>query len=145
MKSSLPKHDKKEKLICEGKICPYCSSKTVYVDSLEVYDRSYGMIYLCRPCKAWVGVHTGTKKALGRIADLELRQAKKETHFYFDKLWAEKMKSGFTKNAARGKAYKWLAFNLGIPAEEAHVGWFDLKMCRKAIEICKPLVEKMNL
>lgn len=48
--------------------CDYCGGPTEYVDSSVIYGRSYGMIYLCRPCRAYVGVHRGTNKPLGRLA-----------------------------------------------------------------------------
>jgi len=128
----------------EGKICPYCDNKSVYVDSNEVYARSYGMIYLCRPCKSWVGVHKGTSNALGRLANSELREAKKEAHFYFDKLWRAKIATGVKKGKARGKAYKWLAAELGIPLPETHIGWFDVDMCKRVVDICKPHVERIE-
>ena len=66
--------------IIAGKICPYCGKPTEYVDSSIIYGRSYGMIYLCRDCRAYVGVHKGTDQALGRLANAELREAKKEAH-----------------------------------------------------------------
>lgn len=72
--------------ILTGKVCPYCGKPTEYVDSSIIYGRSYGMIYLCRECRAYVGVHKGTDQALGRLANAELREAKKETHFYFDQI-----------------------------------------------------------
>lgn len=72
--------------IFTGKICPYCGKPTEYVDSSVIYGRSYGMIYLCRDCRAYVGVHKGTDQALGRLANAELRKAKKEAHFYFDQI-----------------------------------------------------------
>lgn len=131
--------------VISGKICPYCLKKTVFVDSAEIYGRSYGMIYLCRPCDAWVGVHKGTDQALGRLANDELREAKKEAHFYFDKLWRAKILTGYSKNKARGKAYQWLARELEIPAPETHIGWFDIDMCKRVVEICKPHVEKLRL
>lgn len=131
-------------LIYAGKLCPYCSRETVCVDSEEVYGKSFGMVYLCRPCKAWVGVHKGTDNALGRIANAELRDYKKEAHFYFDQLWKEKMTSGLTKNKARSKAYDWLSNELEIPKAQTHVGWFDIDMCKKVIEICKPYAIKLN-
>lgn len=68
--------------IFTGKICPYCGKPTEFVDSSVIYGRSYGMIYLCRDCRAYVGVHKGTNQALGRLANAELRDAKKEAHFY---------------------------------------------------------------
>jgi hypothetical protein len=136
---------KTQELIYAGKLCPYCSRKTVYVDSAEVYGRSFGMIYLCRPCRAWVGVHDGTNNALGRIANDELREWKKQAHYYFDKLWRAKIAQGLTKGHARGKAYKWLASQLGITGQETHIGWFDVDKCKKVVEVCKPHVERLKL
>jgi len=131
-------------LIHTGKLCPYCSEKTVYVDSIEVYGVSRGMIHLCRPCQAWVGVHEGTSNALGRVANVELRSYKKEAHYYFDQLWQMKIEKGFTKGEARTKAYSWLCNELGISRESTHIGWFDIDMCKKVIEICKPFAMKIN-
>lgn len=38
--------------------CPYCGERAEFVDSAEVYHgQSYGLIYLCRPCDAYVGCH----------------------------------------------------------------------------------------
>lgn len=135
----------KNYLIFTGQICPYCGKNTEFVDSEEVYGKSYGMIYLCRDCKAWVGVHKGTKNALGRLANSELRDAKKEAHFYFDKLWKAKIESGVRKKVARGKAYKWLSQQLGISKEETHIGWFDVSQCIEVVKICRPIVERLNL
>ena len=70
-------------LLYAGLICPYCGNNSEYIDSSFIYGKSYGMIYLCRPCEAYVGVHKGTDKALGRLANKELRESKKEAHFYF--------------------------------------------------------------
>lgn len=136
--------EKMETMI-DGKTCPYCKAKTELVDSIEVYSKSYGLIYLCRPCKSWVGVHKGTTESLGRLANAELREAKKKAHFYFDKLWRAKINYGFSKNKARGKAYVWLSKELGIPAPETHIGWFDIDMCERVVSICKPIVEKLKL
>ena len=53
--------------------CDYCGRQAEYVDSKVVYGKSYGMMYLCRNCMAYVGVHKGTDKPLGRLANAELR------------------------------------------------------------------------
>ena len=37
--------------------CDYCGRETEYVDSKVIYGKSYGKIYLCRNCMAYVGVH----------------------------------------------------------------------------------------
>lgn len=63
--------------IMAGKTCPYCLQGTKLVDSSLVYGKSYGLIYFCRHCYSYVGVHKGTEKALGRLANAELRAAKK--------------------------------------------------------------------
>jgi len=118
--------------IMKGKVCPYCKQKSVYVDSSEVYGTSYGMIYLCRPCKAWVGVHKGTNKALGRLANSTLREYKKEAHKYFDNIW----KSG---RMSRNDSYKWLSNKLGIKPEFTHIGMFSEKTCQRVIEVVKLL------
>ena len=47
--------------------CDYCGRQAEYVDSKIVYGKSYGMMYLCRNCMAYVGVHKGTDKPLGRL------------------------------------------------------------------------------
>lgn len=123
--------------IYTGKICAYCNKPTVYVDSIEVYGRSYGMIYLCRDCQAWVGVHKGTSEALGRVANDELRYAKKEAHFWFDGLWKHKIKQGESKKSARSGAYKWLSKALNIEPDQCHIGMFDVEQCEAVVELCK--------
>lgn len=123
----------------KGKECPYCFSATAYVDSSEIYGKSYGMIYLCRPCKAFVGVHKGTDKAKGRLANSELRELKKQAHAYFDQLWERKMlKDGLNHKHARNKAYKWLAGKMGIDRKLCHIGTMDIAQCKQVVEICKP-------
>ena len=121
----------------DGKTCPYCNNPTQYVDSKVVYKKSYGMIYYCAPCYAWVGVHYGTNKALGRLAKVNLREWKQKAHKYFDPLWQKKMEQGYSKIKARHKAYAWLAEQMGLPIEETHIGMFDVEQCKQVVEICK--------
>jgi hypothetical protein len=131
--------------ILSGHICPYCGRRTEYVDSSVVYGRSYGMIYLCRSCDAYVGVHKGTNKALGRLANKELRKAKKEAHFYFDQiaktaLINEVYKKFIPNTSNRNKAYIWLSEGLNIPIDICHIGMFDISQCREVVELCKPII-----
>lgn len=123
--------------IASGKLCPYCKEKSKYVDSSIVYGKSYGMIYLCKPCGAWVGVHKGTDKALGRLANKELRLWKREAHKWFDGLWEAKIAKGFSRYEARSSAYKWLSEKLQIAPEYTHIGMFDIEQCKNLIELCK--------
>lgn len=109
-------------------ICQYCSKPAIFTDSKVVYGRSYGMIYLCEPCGAYVGVHKGTKTPLGILANEELRLYKKKTHAYFDPLW----RSG---QMTRKRAYKWLAKQMAKPIKECHIGMFGVEECKKAIDL----------
>lgn len=110
--------------------CPYCGQAAVFVDSSEVYHgRSYGMIYLCRPCEAWVGVHKGTDRPLGRLANRDLRQAKMAAHAAFDPFW----KNGVM---VRSTAYRWLAEKLEIDPQDCHIGMFDEAQCWRVVSVC---------
>lgn len=132
-------------LINEGAICPYCLKVTKCVDSSEIYGKraQYGWMYYCKPCGAYVGCHKGSKKALGRLADHPLREAKKEAHHYFDGLWKHKMNKGFTKNEARTQAYDWLSCQMELKKEETHIGMFDVDQCKRVVEICRPYYLKI--
>lgn len=128
--------------ILSGKKCPYCLGDTEYIDSSEVYGKSYGMIYLCRPCNAYVGTHKTTGESLGRLANEELREAKKEAHHYFDQIaktnLINKVWKKFIPNISnRKKAYLWLSKSLKIDKDECHIGMFDVEDCRRVVELCK--------
>lgn len=119
-------------------LCPYCCGVPEYVDSIAVYRRSYGMIYLCRSCEAWVGVHDGTNKALGRLANKDLRRAKVSAHRLFNSLWRRVMsRDQISKSKARGKAYKWLAGQMNLLPSECHIGMFSAEQCREAAALCR--------
>lgn len=137
-------------LILQGKVCPYCESNTAYVDSEVVYGKSYGMIYFCKDCVAYVGVHKGTDVALGRLADKELREAKKQAHFWFDQIARTELihsiwRVGSLKMYSRSKAYLWLSYQMNIHPDLCHIGYFDIDDCERCINVCKPIVEKANI
>lgn len=117
--------------ILSGMNCPYCGGRSILADSAEVYNgRSYGMIWLCRPCKAWVGCHKGSHDALGRLADAALRKKKQEFHAAFDPIWKG-------RHIGRGALYAWLAGKMGISKDLCHGGMFDIGQCDRAVEILK--------
>jgi uncharacterized protein DUF3268 len=123
-------------------VCPYCSKPSTLVTGAVVYPHMPELaekpIWACMPCGAWVGCHPGGQMPLGRLADAGLRRAKKEAHNLFDPLWKAKMRrDGCSKREARGKAYAWLAGQLGIPREDCHIGMFDVATCRRVVEICR--------
>lgn len=123
--------------IVKGKVCPYCGKKPVLENSSVVYGKDYGPIYLCRPCRAWVGVHKGTVKPMGRLANEELRYWKKEAHAAFDPIWQAKVNLGWGKFKARNSTYEWLAKEMKLSLEYTHIGMFDVNQCKKVIELCK--------
>ncbi len=125
--------------------CDYCQQPAVYVDSEVVYGQSYGMIYLCTPCNAWVGVHSGTDTPLGRLADAALREWKKAAHASFDPLWQRKMeKDNIDKNKARTLAYYWLASQMKIEVDFCHIGMFSIEQCKQVIKICADHLPKLS-
>jgi len=113
-------------------ICDYCGDKATYEDSSVIYGRSYGMVYICKCVEGWayVGVHKGTNKPLGRLADKTLREMKKKAHSVFDPMW----KSG---GLSRKQAYSWLADKLSIKGKDCHIGMFDCAQCTKVMRICQ--------
>jgi len=110
--------------------CPYCGQQAEYVDSAVIYGRSYGMVYLCRQCDAYVGVHKGTDQPLGRLANRELRRWRNRAHAMFDPLW---QKGRFRRR--RNDAYAWLAEKMGLPKEETHIAMFNVPQCKQVIQI----------
>lgn len=127
------KLNERQKLIIAGKICPYCWQPTEFVDSSAVYRQSYGMIYLCRDCNAYVGVHKGTDRALGRLAQKPLRKLKHDAHEFFDKIWQLEYMN-------RYEAYAWLSNMLDLPSEYTHIGMFSEVTCQRTIYFSKQLL-----
>lgn len=111
-------------------ICPYCSSPAKLTNSAVVYGgHSHGMIWDCRPCDAYVGVHKDnlTYPPLGRLANAELRAWKSRAHKMFDGLWR-------SEEMTRSQAYRYIQTIMGLSASEAHIGLFDVAQCQKLID-----------
>jgi hypothetical protein len=89
------------------------------------------------PCDAWVGTHKNspTHAPLGRLANAELRAAKRAAHAAFDPLW----KGG---QMSRSKAYALLAQKMGIDPKDSHIGMFDVEQCKTVILLCTPVIIK---
>jgi len=133
--------------------CPYCKHLCEYVSSACVYGgRDYGMIYLCRPCDAFCGVHKGTDEPLGSPANKTLRELRRKAHSMFDALWQEKLRRrraergpDYKKVWARGSAYKWLSEQTGIPTKKCHMGMMCADDCLKVIAVVQPHFERLGL
>lgn len=130
-------------------ICPYCDSNAPLSSTTRIYHgRDFGLAYICEKfpeCDSYVGVHKGTEKPLGRLANKELRDWKIKAHAAFDELWRRKLAkrrrergSDYKVVYARGSGYKWLREQLGIEAKDCHIGMFDVDMCKRVVEVCEP-------
>lgn len=123
--------------------CDYCGELAVLRSGSDIYphrpDLRRVKVWECGPCDARVGCHPGTTRPLGRLANAELRAAKQRAHRAFDPIW----KGG---HASRGKAYRWLAFALGIDSKKCHIGMFDVETCNRVVEICRhrPVLAEMQ-
>lgn len=108
-------------------ICPFCKQPARWVQNQEIYGRNYGksyMIWLCKPCDAYVGCHNNTDVPMGSMANKEMREWRKLAHSVFDPLW----KKG---NMTRRKAYRTLAKVFG---HEVHIGESDVETCKQIIK-----------
>lgn len=127
-------------------ICPYCDRRAELVTGNVIYphrpDLFAKLFYLCAPCDAYVGCHPKhTAKGggqgdgstpMGRLANAELRKAKRTAHAAFDPLW----KSG---RMSRASAYKWLAEAMAISRNNCHIGMFDVDQFRAVVAAVRSL------
>ena len=117
--------------------CPYCGYPAEITTGARVYPQRRDLAGLpfwhCASCDAVVGCHPGTMVPLGTLANKATRRLRAEVHRVFDPVWKFKRFSG---HMPRVRAYEWLAAELGITVAECHVGMFDDRMCRRAIEVC---------
>ena len=115
-------------------ICPYCKKEAKFVTGEYVHpfqlqhkNKNY---YICDTCDAYVGCHKGTKKALGTLANAELRALRMKVHIVFDPFWRSKVMT-------RKQAYIILAKGLKIPLTKCHIANFDINRCKKVLEILR--------
>lgn len=129
-------------------ICLYCGNAAELVTGAVIYplrpDLAPLNFWRCAPCGAFVGCHKegsyrfedGKKidhkgtEPMGRLADAELRRAKITAHAAFDPVWK-------ARGMSRRAAYFWLANRLCLPVERAHIGEFDVALCKRVVEVCK--------
>ena len=119
-------------------ICRYCGGKIRVVPAEQIYGKAAAerlnlqteYIHQCQNCNARVGCHKGTKRPLGSVANETLRLKRMETHQVYDAFWKRR---GMT----RTKAYKWLAEQLQLSEERAHIGSFEMDQCQTVIDLCK--------
>lgn len=121
-------------------ICRYCGGNVRLVPAHMVYGPAAvkrlklenEMFYQCQNCNARVGCHKGTTRPLGNLANEVLRLKRMETHRVYDAFWKRR---GMT----RTQAYKWLAEQLQLSEERAHIGSFEMDQCQMVIDLCKKM------
>lgn len=123
-------------IINGGVFCGECGSRAELVTGEVLYphrpDLKRKRFWRCTGClDSHVGCHPGSKIPLGAPSRGPLRRAKMEAHAAFDPIWR-------TGEMSRSAAYAWLANELGIPRVKTHIGYFDLKTCRRVVEVCRP-------
>ena len=111
-------------------ICNLCGGRVVFTTNDKIYGKIYGdgKCYLCTQCRAYVGVHKGTKTALGILANDEMKEWKIKCHDLFDSFW----KDGSNN---RNYLYKKLATQMNIERNHCHFGHFNLAELKKAYSI----------
>ena len=93
-------------------ICDFCGNEAEWVENKEVYGRNYGksvMIWLCKPCDAYVGCHNNTMKSLGTIANKETREWRQRAHKIYDTFWDRGFKDKYWElNGKDRRAMKYM-------------------------------------
>lgn len=110
-------------------ICPFCDQPARWCENKEIYGRNYGksyMVWLCKPCDAYVGCHCNTKRPLGTIANAETRKWRKKVHAELDPIW----RNHHNPKGRRARLYERLSKHFGY---EYHTGESDVAACKKAL------------
>ncbi len=108
--------------------CPYCNKLARRVAGTDIYphrlDLADKRFFRCDPCDAYVGCHPNGKP-MGRLANAELRVARRAVHRLFDPLWQN-------GNRTRSEAYALLASGMNLSPQRCHIGDFTLEQCAAA-------------
>lgn len=113
--------------ILSGRVCPYCGGVSEHVDSEVIYGKSFGMVYLCRPCDAYVGTHKEYPCiSLGSLAKKALRDRRRHAHEMMNVLQRRinELDHRLAGIPDRKRTYLWLAYQMDIPEEYCHIGMF---------------------
>lgn len=117
------------------KTCNICGGRVEYISNARIYGRQYGSgyCYHCTKCGAYVGTHRPwPRKAMGILADAEMREWKMKCHGLFDPFWNG---TGKGMQKRRQSLYRRLAEEMDTPLEECHFGYFNLQQLKQAYEI----------
>lgn len=132
---------KQHKKECKPPLCPYCGRISVLRPAEYVYGKASstpeGKLYVCSgypACQAYVGVHEGTLKPKGTLADGELRNKRIQAHRVMERI----VRSGCM---SRNDVYWWLSSRLNLPFKETHIGYFSDYYCEQTIAECEHILK----
>jgi hypothetical protein len=129
-----------------GPACPYCNGKSILRPETFIYNEHYSdkNYWVCENypnCNAYVGTHghgIWQNFPMGRLANPDLRNLKKNAHQLFDHMWK-------TKTIARGEMYSWMRRVMNLTEPEAHIGELDNDRCRELIEHLNELYSRIKI
>ena len=87
---------------------------------------------------AWVGIHPGTRRSLGELADQITRYWRGRAHADFDPIWQ-------SKKLTRTEAYAILAELMQLSKSECHIGCFDYRKCKQVIELSAKIKQDLGI
>lgn len=79
-------------------------------------------------CLGTHGAHADGRP-FGVPADAATRAARSAAHRAFDRLWQG-------RRMQRSRAYRFLAYALGLRPDECHIGRFDQETCERVVTVC---------
>lgn len=119
-------------IITKPKHCNLCGGDVIYTSNAVIYGKEYGSgrCYLCTECGAYVGTHRPyPERAMGILANKEMRAKKRECHDVFDKMWSN--------GKERSRLYKKLAKEMNMKLEDCHFGYMDIQDLEMALYFIK--------
>lgn len=124
--------------------CPYCGRHAVLRDASFVYGthvyQDGQKLYVCAgypACDSYVGVHQGSLRPKGSLANGDLRNRRIRAHKAFDAVWRQGILS-------RKEAYHWLQDITGLDEQQAHIAMFSEYRCDQVIEACNQVLRNHN-
>lgn len=109
-----------------------------YVYKENAFDK---YLYVCSgypECDAYVGVHAGSLRPKGSLANGDLRHKRIETHRLFDAIW----KNGIF---SRKEAYRWMQDTFSLNSSQAHIGQFSDYRCDCLMNECRKVLQNNHV
>lgn len=124
---------RKRKQRIEPPRCPYCGRRAVlrgasYVYGSHVYNPEQ-KFYVCAgypACNSYVGVHLGSLRPKGSLANGALRNKRILAHKAFDAVWQNGI-------LTRKDAYCWLQDITGLDEQHARIAMFSDYRCNRVL------------